>query len=155
MTKKEKKKKVSKFYKIVSFILLITTVISLGFLVYFDVLPLKYLLILGLFVFIVVLCIVRKLNKRTNLFTKLVCMLLTIIIMFIEGLGIVYSYGTVEFFNNIIDTGYHNESYGLYTLNNKYKNYKDLKDLKVGYKNEEAGTDKALKKLNEKVKVKT
>ena len=153
MAKKAKTKKNSKFYKIVSFILIVTTIISGGFLVYFDVLPLKYLLIGAVIILGIVLLIVYKLNAKTNLFTKLLCILLSLIIMFIEGLGIIYSYGTIEFFNNIIDTGYRNETYSLYVLEERQiNNYKDLKGLTIGYKSDEEGNTKALNKLNNKIK---
>lgn len=152
MNHKTKKKKTSKFYKIISIILLITTIISFGFLVYFDALPLKCLIPLGIFIFSSVLLIIIKLNHKTSIITKLLCLLLCLIIMAIEGVGIIYSYATIDFFNNIIDTGYRNESYGLYTLK-EYSSYKELKGLNIGYKSEEEGNTKALKKLKERISI--
>lgn len=152
MKKASNKKKNNKFYKILSFILLIFTIFSFSILLYFDVLPIKYLIIGGILLSVIILFIIYKLNIKTCLFTKLLCVLLTVVFIFIELLGTIYAFGTIDFFNNIFDTGYQSESYGVYVINKDLK-LKDLNNKKIGIKNdEESNINKALDKLKSKIK---
>ena len=150
---KDKKKNNKKFYKILSFILLFCSVFMVSVLIYFDVLPLKYLIVGGIVFGLIIVLLMYKLNVKTNLFTKLLCSLFSIIFIGLEILVSIYAFGTIEFFNNIFDTGYRLESYGIYVLNESdYKSIKDLNDKKIGfYVKDDVYIDKVLKKLDRKI----
>ena len=148
MVKVQKKKKPNNFYKCLSYILILFTVFSFSVLLYFDVLPSKYLILSGITIGIIVIFIMYKLNAKSNLLSKLICVLLSIIFIFIELLGSIYAFGTIDFFNNIFDTGYHIESYSIYVIKKDYLSLKDLNNKNIGLKdNEDDNLDKALDKL--------
>ncbi|MDD2505489.1 MAG: hypothetical protein PHF21_04405, partial [Bacilli bacterium] len=118
--KKTKKqiKKPNMFNKILSFILIVISVFTASVILYFEMLPLKYLI--GLFIIssLIIFGISYKLNTKTNKFTKIVMSLLSFIIIIIEALGISFAFGTIDFLNNIYDTGYRTETYNIYVLKN-------------------------------------
>lgn len=149
------KRKINKnFYKFLSFILIILTVISSGFLIYFDVIPQKYLIILLLLLFAVVLFITYKLNSRNNLFTKIACSVVSIILIIGEIGGIFYANGTMDFFNIINDNGYVYENYGIYVPSTStIKNVKELKkETIVAFFENESSQKLALNKLESYIK---
>lgn len=157
MAKKEKvkknKKKFNAFYKILSFILITISVLAASVILYFEVLPTKYLIVLFLILALIVLGISYKLNSRTSLFTKLFMSLLTFIILLIESVGIFYAFGTIDFLNNIFDTGFRVETYNIYVLKDStYEKLKDLKNKKISIYESSAETyKKAVLKLNDKL----
>lgn len=149
------KRKINKnFYKFLSFILIILTVISSGFLIYFDVIPQKYLIILLLLLFGLVLFITYKLNNRNNLFTKIACSIVSIILIIGEIGGIFYANGTIDFFNIINDNGYVYENYGLYVKSNStIKSVKELKnETIIAYFENDNSKKLALNKLESNIK---
>ena len=147
------KKHNSKFCKLISFLLVVCTVIVGSIIVYFDILPNKYLIPGGIILGILILIIVYKLNAKTNLSTKIICTLLSIIFIFIEVTGTVYAFGTIDFFNNIFDTGLITESYALVIKDDStYTKIKDLNGKTIAIRNEEeSNIDKALKKLSNRI----
>ena len=152
--RKTRKKTNKQFYKILSFILIICTVFAASVLIYFEVIPINYLIIGGIVLSLIILFLIYKLNVKTNLFTKLVCTLFSIIIIFISIIGSIYAFGTIDFFNNIFDTGYRVESYGVYVL--KSSNYTKLKDLNekniaIKIDDESDNLNKVLDKLTKKI----
>ena len=156
MKKQEKnvKKKTSNlFYKILSFILVIISVSSASVILYFEVLPQKYLIILFIILILIILGICYKLNTKTLLFTKIIMTIFSLIIICIESLGIIYSIGTIDFFNNIFDTGYRIETYNIYVLNDS--TYTSLKELNnqniIIYETESNTLKKAINKLKDKI----
>ncbi|MDD2208371.1 MAG: LCP family protein [Bacilli bacterium] len=157
MAKKEKvkknKKKSNSFYKILSFILIVISVLAASVILYFEVLPTKYLIVLFVILALIVLGISYKLNSRTSLFTKLLMSLLTFIILLIEAVGIFYAFGTIDFLNNIFDTGFRVETYNVYVLKDSpYEKLKDLKDKKISVYESSAETyEKAVLRLNNKL----
>ncbi len=151
MKKVRKVKKNKNFYKILSFILILCSVISFGIILYFDVLPNRYLILSCIVLGALVLFLVYKFNVKTKNITKILCLLLSIILIFVEVLGTIYAFGTIEFFNNIVDTGYHNETYGVYIIND-YNNLKELNNKILGVKKDDDHITKALNKLNYKLK---
>ena len=157
MTKQEKneksKKSKKKFYKVLSFILIVFTVLACSILFYFNIIPYKFLIPGVIVLGIVVLFIAVKLNRRTCLFTKIVCSLFSFIFITLESIGIFYAFGTIDFLNNIFDTGLRSEVYSIYVLNDsKYKELTDLKNKDVAtYKSDMATLSKAKEKLQKKV----
>ena len=154
MARKVTNKSNNNFYKIFSYILLILTVFTISTVIYFDVLPIKYLIPICLLISLLILFLMYKLNHKTKLIAKIICILISIIIIFIESIGNIYAFGTIEFFNNIFDTGYRIQSYGVYVL--KESNYKKLKDLNKEsiafyYPEDDKNFETAQKKLERKI----
>lgn len=127
MKKRSKKKKIQLFYKILSFILIVLSVILSGILIYNDVLLKKYLIILLSSLFALILVIVYKLNTRNRLFTKIICSSLGVLLTILEVMGLFALFGVFNLFDNINSNKYTYESYGLYVLNDS--NIKDIKEL--------------------------
>lgn len=153
MKSKKSNKNSLMFYKILSFLLIVISVFSFSIILYFEVLPLNYLVPFIIIFGIIIFTICYKLNKRTTLFTKLVMALFSIILIAIESLGILYAIGTIDFLNKIFDTGYRVEVYNIYVL--KESNYNDLKDLNDKdisiYKQENKSYNEAINKLKNKI----
>jgi len=153
MKNKKSKKNSMLFYKILSFILIVISVFTISIILYFEVLPINYLIPIIIVLSIIIFTISYKLNKRTTLFTKLVMSLFSFILIIIESLGIFYAIGTIDFLNKIFDTGYRAEVYNLYVLkDNNYNNIKDLKNKNISfYKQDNESYNDAISKLKGKV----
>ena len=150
MKKVTSKKKNHRFYKFLSFVLFFLTVFSISVLIHFNVLPNKYLIVGSVIIGLIIFLLIYKLNTKNNLFTKLMCSLFSIVIVLIEIVLCIYSFNTIEFFNNIFDTGFKNETYGIYVLNDSnIKKVNDIKNIAI-YKEDSESYDKALNKLKEK-----
>lgn len=141
------------FYKILSFILIIISVFTFSIILYFEVLPLKYLIPIIVIFSILIFIISYKLNKRTILFTKLIMSLFSFILIVIESLGIFYAIGTIDFLNKIFDTGYRIDVYNVYVLKDSdYHNIDELNDKKISfYEQENKSYLNATNKLKNKV----
>lgn len=150
MKKEKNKTKTNLFYKILSFILILISVLATSVILYFEALPIKYLIIIFIVLTLIVLGISYKLNTKTNLFIKLLMSLLSIILILVESLGIFYALGTIDFLNNIFDTGYRVEHYNVYVLKDSpYKKLSDLENKNITvYESVSNSYDKAIKKLN-------
>lgn len=150
---KKKNKKLNIFFNIIAFILIVLSVLTAGVVVYFEILPFLYLLlcllVLALFAFLFVY-LLRKNNLR--LWVKNVVLVVSLLYSFILIFINAYAMGTLDFLNNIIDTGYRSETYELYVLNDSYKSPKELEGKIVGLYNlkDEYGK-KAIDKLSSKI----
>ena len=125
---KRQKKTTNKFYKILSFILVFITVLAVNVIIYFNVLPNKYLIPAVIVVGLLTLVIALFLNKKTKIFTKLICTIASVFILAIEALGIFYAFGTIDFFNDIFDNGVRSESYAIYVKEDS--TFKTVNDIK-------------------------
>lgn len=148
----EKEKEKLKIYRVLALLLVILTVFAAGTLIYFNVLPYKYLVpgmvVLGFIIFFIVCMLCRK----TRGYVKVISITLTIIIMGIEVAGINYAFGTITFFNKIFDIGVRTETYGVYVLDDsKYEKVKDLDNKKISVY---SPSDKAIEKLNKEISFK-
>ena len=147
MARKKKKKNV--FNKYLSIVLLILTIIFFIIIIRFNIIPNNYLLIGGIIISIIVLLIVFKLNKSNK---KILYVFSSAILILLEILIIIYSIGTIDFLNKIIDTGYRAESYGIYILVNQDYKLKDLSNKKIGYYQKDNNINNAINKLKNKIK---
>ena len=152
MTKKKKKN--NTFFKIVSYLLLFTAILSTIFLIYFEVLPVSYLSIIiiggGLLIFLLFKLLN---NKRLKKWIKIVVSIPSIILIILFTLVCFYSYGTIDFFNNIFDSGIRHDSYSVYVLkDSKYEKIDDLSDKIISVSNkDDEETKKAIDKLSNKI----
>ncbi|MCI6763360.1 LCP family protein [bacterium] len=125
---KKQKKTTNKFYKILSFILVFITVLAVNVIIYFNVLPNKYLIPAVIVVGLLTLVIALFLNKKTKIFAKMICTIASVLILAIEALGIFYAFGTIDFFNDIFDNGVRSESYAIYVKEDS--TFKTVNDIK-------------------------
>jgi len=154
--KKKSKKSLNMFFNIISLLLVIITVFTGGVIVYFEILPILYLIlcllvlagICTLFVFLL-----RKKNLR--LWVKNVVLAISLIFICVLIFLDSYAMGTLDFLNSIIDTGYRSETYSIYVLPNSYKDIKELENKQIGLYNlvDEYG-DKAIEKISSKISFK-
>lgn len=150
---KKNKKKLNLFFNIIAFILIIITVFTAGVIVYFEILPLIYL-ILCLLILAFICCVFVFLLRKKNLrlWVKNVILVITLIFMFVLIFINSYAMGTLDFLNNIIDTGYRSETYSVFVLPNSYNQINDLENKNIGLYNlkDEYGK-KAIDKISSKI----
>lgn len=153
MKKKQKNQKINKFFTIISILLVISAVVATGFLIYFEIIPILYLslfiIIGGILIFILFkLLNTKKLKKWIRFVITIPCIVL------IVGFTLVcfYSYGTIDFFNNIFDTGIRHDNFSVYVLkDSKYENIDDLSGKIISVSDKDEITKKAIDKVSNKI----
>lgn len=157
MKKKNKNKSRKKFnitLKIISILLIVISLITTGFLIYFEILPILYLslfiIMVGLINFIFFMLLN---NKRLKKWIRILIAIPSTLMIIIFTLVCFYSVGTISFLSGIFDVGIRNDSYSVYVL--KTTNYKDIKDLDekiIGVSEiDDEGTEKAIDKVSKKI----
>ena len=132
---KGKKKRKRKLAPGIKWMLIITNVLVIIFLAmtyFFNVLPLKYFLIIlvlvGLLDYIASLLIVKRNTKK-----KLIGMFLSLVLIIVSAIGIRFEIKTNNFLEFITHNNKEIETYYVMTLSNStYNNIDDLKDKKIG-----------------------
>lgn len=152
VTKKSNKKKNDLFFKIVSVLLIISFVVSVGFIIYFELLPIQYLSMLIIFGGLIVFGLFKILNnKRLKKAIKVIFSIPSILLNLILIMVCLYSVGTLSFFNKIFDTGIRTDGYSLYVLkDSEYEKVNDLSDKTIGVIEDE-NKDKVIDKLSNKI----
>jgi len=154
MKKNKRNNKNNFIYKIISFLLLITSIISCSLLIYFEILPIMYLSLFIIIGGLIVFLFFKLLNnKRLKKWIKIVVTIPSILLIVIFTFISIYSYGTISFFSDILDIGIRNDSYSIYVLSNsKYKDIKDLDDKVIALSDiDDKGTEKAINKVSKKI----
>lgn len=152
---KTKKIKKNLFYKIVSILLIISSISFLGFLFYIDLLPIKYSIILFFVILIfdilnIFLVNLKKLKKKIKKAISLF-MILAIIIMTISSFYVGKTLGVLL---NNGDSKYKLEHYSVIVLNDSdYDKLKDIKGEILGYFESSTGAKDANDKLKEEIDV--
>ena len=152
--KKRGKKKTNLIFKIISIILVISSIISTGFLIYFEILPIVYLCLYILIVGLIVFGLFMLLNnKRLKKWIRSIISIPTTLLIIIFTIVVFYSIGTIGFLNNIFDVGMRTDSYSVYVLNSSaYEKIQDLNKKIIGVSEiEEESTDKAIDKVSKKI----
>lgn len=149
---KNDKKKSNIFFRIISILLAIVFVVSIGFIIYFELLPIQYLSMLIIFGGIVVFGLFKILNnKRLKKTIKVIFSIPSILLTLILIMVCLYSVGTLSFFNKIFDTGIRTDTYSLYVLeDSEYTKVNDLSDKTIGVIEDE-NKDKVIDKLSNKI----
>ena len=152
--KKTNNKKSNIFFKIISWLLIISTVAATGFLTYFEILPIMYLSIFIIVGGLLIFVLFKLLNnKRLKQWIKVTVSIPSVILIAGFTLACFYSYGTIDFFSNIFDVGIRHDSYSVYVLNDSsYKTIDDLENKIIGIADiEDEGTTKAIEKVSNKI----
>ena len=154
-TKKKKKKKQHYFfYKVLSFILIILTVITCGTLIYQSLFNTYYTISICVVLSIVIIFLSIILNKiKLRAWIKNIISFISIIIIILELLFLIFGVSALKLLSNITDTGYRVETYGVYVL--KSSDYKEIEDLDKKNINSLSSTEnvykEALKKLKKEI----
>lgn len=154
-----KKLNLSKYniYLIINSILLSFSTLMLSLeITKYDILPIKYLIPILMFVILIpLLFLFLMLKKNIKKKIKTIISIISIPIIIVYWVLIVYISKTYKFIENIIDDGYIIENYSVIVLNNeKYNELNDLKEKTLGYyKNEETGIEEALNKIEEQIQI--
>ncbi len=152
--KKVNKKKVKNnlFFKIISILLALVFVVSIGFIIYFELLPIQYLSMLIIFGGLIVFGLFKILNnKRLKKYIKIIFSIPSILLTLILVMVCLYSVGTLSFFNKIFDTGIRTDTYSLYVLkDSEYSKVNDLDNKTIGVLEDE-NKDKVIDRLSNKI----
>lgn len=150
---RKKKKKLTFLYKIISFLLVIISVFTSAVVIYFQILPVIYLLLMLLVLGFIDLVIIILLNKsKLRVWVKTIIIILSLLYIF--GLIFISSYamGTLDFLNNIIDTGYRSETYSVYVVEGMYEEIEELDAKKIGlYNLDDESGKKAIDKVSSEI----
>lgn len=148
-----KKNKVFKGGKVLSIILLISTIIMFGLIIYANLLPSKFLIVI-LTPFILIdgsLCLIlRKTKKRKAPIIFFIIMLL------IQTIISYYLLSTIGFLSGFKHYDYKTEKYQLIVLkNSSFESIKDLDEKYIGYVDADfQGLDDAFKKIDKEINFK-
>ena len=154
MKKTEKNKKKKRIIsKIIAFLLILVSIFFMGVVLYFKVLPLKHIIILFVVLGLIVTGVCYKLIGKSCLFTRIITSLIALALMFIQIFGVFYAFGTLDFLNKIVDTGYRLETYNVYILKDSdYSHIRNLSYKNVSiYESSSETYQKALKKFEDKL----
>lgn len=140
--------------KIISWILIITALVSTVFLIYFEVLPILYLILFIIFVGLIIVLFFKLLNNRKlKHWVRIVIAVPSTLLIILFTIICFYAYGTIDFFNNIFDVGVRHDTYSVYVLNDSsYKEIKDLNKKIIGVSEiKDESTEKAIEKVSKKI----
>lgn len=155
MSKKSKKqnKKIQSISIVIFILYLLISFITLGIVIYLNVLPFKYisilLLIYVIFTLLFGLFIVKK-NIKSG-FKIFMDIILCIFIM-IYSFGLVYLNKTLNFMEKIKSKGYQTEEYYILVLkNSSYENLSDIENKELAIYNGDENYNKALEDIKKKI----
>ena len=156
MKKKNKngKKKFIIFNRIISILLILTSLLSCGLLIYFEILPTMYISLIIIVLGLIIFFIVKALNnKRLKKWIKVFLSIPTVLLILFFTTASFYLLGTLDFLSDIFDSGIRTDTYSVYVLDSsKYKKISDLNDKIIGVSDtEEEVTGKAIEKLSLKL----
>lgn len=137
--KKQKKQKKQHLlaYKILSFLLIVITMITLGTVIFKELLPISYLIpiIIGLMIIIYVISFILN-KEKLKAWIKNIFSASALLIIILEVSILFFGTKTLDFLSNLVDTGYRVESYGVYVLDESdYEDISDLNNKKLYYLN--------------------
>lgn len=154
MKKRKDKKKGNGLYMLFGFLLLVSSLVLLGVVLYIDILPMKYLLVLGgvllLVNFILGFFLFRKNVKKKP---KRVCAVFAVLFTILFGVGSFFIFKT---FGVIDDMSQEYKTYTYHVLvknDSSYQKIEDIASKTLGYYNDNSeATKKAIEKLDTVVK---
>ena len=154
MKKRKDKKKGNGLYRLFGFLLLVSSLVLLGVVLYVDILPMKYLLALGgvllLVNFILGFFLFRKNVKKKP---KRVCAVFAVLFTILFGVGSFFIFKT---FGVIDDMSQEYKTYTYHVLvknDSSYQKIEDIASKTLGYYNDNSeATKKAIEKLDTVVK---
>lgn len=147
--KKNRKKQNNKFFSFMGIVLIITSLILLGLLLYLNILPSLYLILISTVVLFFDLILgFFLLHGRVKRTLKLKTLLISIILILVYVLGSFYLFKTMNFLSII--TGSSNKIINYLVVVNSNSNYNDIEQLR----NKKVGYYELNKDVNDKINVK-
>ncbi len=152
---RKNKSKKNIIYRVISIVLAVISIIFLGILLYIDLLPNKYLIILVIGILLFNALSISLLNfKKLKKKIKKGVSVFSLIAIFIMTLGIFYLLKTIGVLENNLDSKYKLENYSLLVLKDStYSKIEDIAGKDVGYYENSVGSEESKEYLNKKVKV--
>ena len=160
---KKRIKKNSKAYRTINLIsrtiaiLLTIAVLGLfGFIIYLNVIPTKYIIGVGIFLLIVMICTLFVLiSNRIKAKWKITISLMSLLIIGGISFGMIFGFNIMSFLDDLASKDYMTENYYVIVLKDGiYSNLDDLSNSDMYlYDNNSEGVKKALKEINKEVKV--
>lgn len=150
-----KKKKTNRIYRIISLILLVASIFFGATLMYIDLLPTKYLLIIliSLFVFTALNVILLNLRRLKKIIKKVISAI-SIIVVLVMLIASFYMYRTLGVLIGNGESKYKLENYSLIVLKDSgYSKLKDVKNKQIGYYENSIGALDAKNRLDKEIKV--
>lgn len=152
---KKKKKQPILFYKVLSFILIVLTVVTLGHMIIEEIFPTFYLLLIAIGTMAITCIFAFILNKRKlRRWIKNIFSFFSIILIVFEVLMLLFGTTTLKFLSDLTDTGYRVETFGVYVLNDSsYQKLDDLEGKRLDYlkSDDDKNIKEALKKIKKQV----
>lgn len=150
-----KKKRTNRIYRIISLILLVASIFFGATLMYIDLLPTKYLLIIliSLFVFTALNVILLNLRRLKKIIKKVISAI-SIIVVLVMLIASFYMYRTLGVLIGNGESKYKLENYSLIVLKDSgYSKLKDVKNKQIGYYENSIGALDAKNRLDKEIKV--
>ena len=153
----ENGKKGMRFFKVVGIIFILLSILFLGYIISIDMLPIKYLSILGGVIFLITLIISLLIfKKKGSRFPNVIGIIFACFLVVGYGFVYKYLYQAFDFIDTISDSSLNTEVEEFYVIVGADSTYEKIEDLK----NEDIYTlevteniDKVEEKVNEKVNV--
>lgn len=151
MPKKKKQKKINTMSKVIYIIYLLISLITMGIILFLNILPLKYILIiLSLYAFISLIFSIFIFNNRIKKKIKTVIDIICIIFIVIFSLVLNYLNKTLNFMELIKYGGYQIEEYYVLVLEDSgYYNVNQLVNVEIGIYSDDTNYIKALDELKQ------
>ncbi len=151
--RKNSKNKKGIFYKVLSILLLLNSLGFLGVLLYIDLLPTKYLIIITIVIAVINVICVPFLNfKRLKKKPKNIISVFSIILILLFSIANFYICRTLGVLSGNGDSKYKLEHYSIIVLkDSKYDKLKDIEGETVGFFENSKGSEEAKKRLSKMV----
>ncbi len=121
--------------KILGVILSILFFVTMYMVYQLNILPIKYFFIVGLFLLLIVFCLVFKLiRKKTSIFSRIFFMAISIVFIICNYFILTYINATYDFMNSMVFNKFETITYRvIVNSNTNYKKINDLNNLEIGY----------------------
>ena len=153
----ENGKKGMKFFKVVGVIFILLSILFLGYIISIDMLPIKYLSILGGVIFLITLIISLLIfKKKGSRFPNVIGIIFACFLVVGYGFVYKYLYQAFDFIDTISDSSLNTEVEEFYVIvraDSTYEKIEDLKDEDIYTLEVTENIDKVEEKVNEKVNV--
>lgn len=153
----ENGKKGMRFFKVVGIIFILLSILFLGYIISIDMLPIKYLGILGGVIFLITLIISLLIfKKKGSRFPNVIGIIFACFLVVGYGFVYKYLYQAFDFIDTISDSSLNTEVEEFYVIvraDSTYEKIEDLKDEDIYTLEVTENIDKVEEKVNEKVNV--
>ena len=123
----KKKVKIVPFFKYLTFVMIVVTVLTLGLFKFMNILPGEYLLVLCVLLVLITLCLSSLILTRKGPKKRIIGTLLSLFYIILLIVVIIYELNTIGFLKKLGFKNYKTENYSVLVL--KDSNYNSIKDI--------------------------